>query len=373
MIDSAGYTLPAKPEEIELQEIIHTQNHISSNRYNAYLQNTYTLDQANRFTFTGGVRANYWDLNHQLLGSPRASLSYKPQWKRDVVFRASSGVYHQPPFYREMRGLDGTLNLNLKAQQAIHFVLGSDFNFSFLNRSFKYVVEAYYKKLDNLVPYKVDNVRVQYYGTNSSSGYATGIDMRLNGELVKGLESWASLSLLQTREDIKDDYYLVNYNKAGEKIIPGYTVDKEVVRTDKVNPGFIPRPSDQRFTFSMFIQDYLPKYPTYKVHLNFVFGTGLPFGPPGNDKYKDTLRLPPYRRVDIGFSKQIIGEGSVLPANMQYLKFFKSIWLSLEVFNLFDVNNTISYLWLKDISNRQYAIPNYLTARQINVRLQIKL
>jgi hypothetical protein len=300
--------------------------------------------------------------------SPRATFSYKPNWKHDVIFRFAAGYYNQPPFYRELRDLEGNVNTNVKAQTSIHFLLSGTWNFTAWDRPFKYVSEAYYKILDNLIPYDVDNVRIRYFANNNSHGFATGIDMKVNGEFVKGIESWASLSVMKTMEDIKDDYYYDYYNKSGDLIISGYTYDQTAVDSVRHEPGYIPRPTDQRVTFSLFFQDYLPKNPTYKMHLNLLFGSSLPFGPPSYEKYKDTLRVPPYRRVDIGFSKQLKGEDTkVKPKNP--FRYFKTIWLSLEVFNLLQVNNTISYIWVRDVTNRQYAVPNYLTPRQLNLRL----
>jgi len=195
----------------------------------------------------------------------------------------------------------------------------------------------------------VDNVRIRYYGNNNSYGYAAGIDLKINGEFVRGIDSWATISVMQTEENITDDAY----------------IDENGVEQ---NPGFIPRPTDQRVTFSMFFQDYLPKNPTYKMSLTLIFGTGLPFGPPDSPKYKHTLRMPPYRRVDVGFSKEIIGEHSRFTSKNP-LRAFKSLWLTAEVLNLLQVNNTVSYLWVTDIYGRQYAVPNYLTPRQLNVKL----
>jgi hypothetical protein len=176
------------------------------------------------------------------------------------------------------------------------------------SRPFKFVTEVYYKYLDNLIPYEIDNLRIRYYAQNNSHGYAVGIDMRVNGEFVKGIESWASLSIMQTMEDIEDDFYYDYYNAEGELIIPGYTFDVVAVDSLRQEPGYIPRPTDQRVNFSLFFQDFLPKFPTYKMYLKLIFGSSLPFGPPNSEKYKHTLRIPPYRRVDIGFSKQVIGE-----------------------------------------------------------------
>lgn len=352
-VDSAGYAIPQAPESaILMQDVINTRVTLSSNRLNGYVQDSWSINDSSQMHLNYGIRANYWDLNKELLVSPRVSYSIHPRWKKDVVFRASSGYYYQPPFYRELRDLTGNINTSVKAQKSIHFVLGSDYSFKAWGRPFKLVSEIYYKYLDNLVPYKIDNVRIRYYANNNARGYATGIDMRLNGEFVNGLESWASLSVMQTQEDIKDDFYY----KDGQRIEPGY----------------IPRPTDQRVTFGLFFQDYLPKLPSFKMHLNLVFGSGLPFGPPKSERYKDTLRIPFYRRVDIGFSKQIIGENVRLKIKSTFFKHINSVWLSAEVFNLLQVDNTVSYLWVADVTGKQYAIPNYLTPRQINVRLIAK-
>jgi hypothetical protein len=362
MIDSTGYSIPYEggiPGQagdngpLLLYATYLANNTLTSNRLTGFLQNIFDLDgDSTRVSLTTGIRANYWDLNKQLLVSPRASLSFKPNWERDVVFRFSSGYYFQPPFYRELRDFQGNLNTSLKAQKSIHFVAGSDWNFKAWNRPFKYVTEIYYKFLDNIVPYEVDNVRIRYYAKNNARGYATGIDMRVNGEFVKGIESWASLSVMSTREDIKDDFY---YDK--DSIIH--------------YPGYIPRPTDQRVNFGLFFQDYLPKNPSYKMHMTLMFGSRLPFGAPGTPRYKQTLRMPPYRRVDIGFSKQIKGENSKLRPG-SFFNNFKTIWLSAEIFNLLQVNNTVSYLWVTDYNNQQFAVPNYLTSRQLNIKLQVE-
>jgi len=370
MIDSAGYTLPYYPTEIfNLQDVVMSKNSLNSNRINGFIQNIWSLDRdSTKMSLTAGIRYNYWDFNEQLLISPRATFTLKPKLSKDIVFRFSTGYYYQPPFYRELRDMNGVINRTIKAQKSIHFVLGSDWNLKAWGRPFRYVTEVYYKYMNDLIPYEVDNVRIRYYATNSSHGYATGIDIKINGEFVKGIESWAGLSVMQTREDIEGDYYYTYYNKDNELIIPGYTMDNIAVDSIRHEPGYIPRPTDQRVNFSLFFQDYLPKFPTYKMHLNLVFGSALPFGPPSFNKYKDTLRMPPYRRVDIGFSKQIKGIDSRVNERSPF-KYFKTIWVSLEVFNLLQVNNTISYLWIKDVTNRTYAVPNFLTRRQLNLKI----
>jgi hypothetical protein len=290
-----------------------------------------------------------------------------------MSFRLATGFYYQPPFYRELRDLAGVVHDDVKAQQSIHIVLGSDYYFLALGREFKLTTEVFYKFLDEIVPYKVDNLRLRYLAKNDAVGYARGIDMRLFGDFVPGVESWASISFLQTEEDLKDDYYYVRRNAEGDTIVPGYTYDQVAVDSSIVNPGYIPRPTDQRVNFGLFFQDYLPKFPTYKVQLSFLFGTAFPFGPPGKDRYKDVLRGATYRRVDIGFSKQIIGDNVKRKPHSKLLRKFEAIWITLEVFNLLQANNISSYLWITDVSTaRQYAVPNYLTGRQLNVRLNLK-
>lgn len=382
MIDSSGYSLPVGNDSIGyiipgiqpdspllLSEVYKSENNLNSNRLTAFVQDNWELGDSSRKFLTIGVRAHYWDMNRQLLISPRATFSVKPRWKRDVVLRFSGGLYYQPPFYRELRDRDGTVYPNVKAQRSIQFVAGADYNFEAWSRPFKLTAEAYYKFLDNLIPYEIDNVRIRYLPTLTATGYATGIDLKVNGEFVKGVESWASLSIMKTEEDIKDDFYYTYYNQAGEEIIAGYTTDDVAVDSVKVLPGYIPRPTDQRFTFNLFFQDYLPGNPTYKMHLNLVFGSSLPFGPPSSPKYMHTLRIPAYKRVDIGFSKMIKGENS---PGRGFLKHFKDIWITAEVFNLLQFHNTISYLWITDVNNRRYAIPNHLTPRQINIKLAVR-
>lgn len=392
MVDSAGYSLPHNQdsagyvdpnsqsyEYLELDELIKTKNNLSTNRYSGYVQHAWNWDtkDTSELTLTAGVRANYWDLNQQLLISPRVTMAYKPNWKRDVLFKASTGYYYQPPFYRELRDFNGTLNKNLKAQQSIHFVVGSDINYRAWGRPFKFITEIYYKHLDDLVPYEVDNVRLRYYAENSATGYATGIDMKVNGEFVKGVDSWASMSIMKTMEDIQNDYYYLYLNSDGDTIVPGYTSNYIVTDSIRVEPGYIPRPTDQRVTFGLFFQDYLPKLPRCKMHMNLLFGAGLPFGPPTFERYKDILKMPPYRRVDIGFSYEILREkhsdfSNGGKENGKKRQGVRSIWFSLEVFNLLAVNNVVSYFWVRDVNGRQYAVPNYLSNRLLNARVMVK-
>lgn len=362
--------IPVSPRDsIALKEVIRADNQVISNRLMAYGQwdKVIHLDSS-ELAFTAGARLNYWDLNQQLLFAPRITMSFVPNWKQDVLFRTSWGYYHQPPFYREMRNLFGQVNRNIKAQTSIHYVFGTDINLKLWQRPFKFTGELYYKQLRNLIPYEIDNVRLRYYAENISSGFSRGIDLKLNGEFVKGVESWASLSIMETKEDINNDEHYEYFNIDGQKIIPGFTFDQVAVDSNLIVPGYIPRPTDQRVNFALFFQDYLPKFPSYKMSLNLVFGSGLPFGPPSYNRYMDTLRIPPYRRVDIGFSKQLLRSDREKKDKGPF-RHFKEAWIAAEVFNILQINNTISYLWIRDISDRQYAIPNYLTSRRINLRL----
>ncbi len=378
-IDSAGFSIPTQPppiftpEPIQLQNVIKQKINLFSNRISGYTEGIWSTETKDTATVSAtlGVRANYWDLNKQALVGPRGTIGIKPNWKRDFLFRFSSGYYYQPPFYRELRGIDGVINYAIKAQTSIHFVLSSDHNFKSWKRPFKLTAEAYYKYLDNLIPYEIDNVRIRYSAKNNARGYATGIDLKVNGEFVKGLESWVSLSVMQTQEDIKDDFYYDYYNSDGKKIVPGYTANSVKKDSIRFEPGYIPRPTDQRVNVGLFFQDQMPGYPDLKMHLNLLFGSGVPFGPPGSQRYQQVLRMPSYRRVDIGFSYQALKETRTVK-NKSIGRYVKSIWISLEVFNLLGTNNTVSYIWVEDVTNRQYAVPNYLTQRQLNLRTIFK-
>lgn len=383
LIDSAGYSIPrvqntpgvapTKPQELTLFNSFKARNTLSSNRTMGYFQRTLRWEDQweNKYILTGGVRANYWDLNEETVISPRVNIAWQPKWDRDFLFRFSTGYYYQPPFYRELRDFEGNLNKDLKAQRSIHFVLGTDYNFKAWNRPFKFVGEAYYKKMDNIVPYEIDNVRIRYYAENNADAFAVGADFKINGEFVKGVDSWVNIGFMNIQEDIHNDSYTEYFNGKGEQITPGSSVSRDTASYRIVKPGHIPRPTDQRFKMSIFFQDYLPRNPTYQMHLTFHYGSGLPFGPPSNERYKDTLRIPAYLRVDLGFSKELLNEDTKLSPKSPF-RHLKSVWLGLDIFNLLQKNNTLSYLWVTDVSNQQYAVPNYLTSRQINLRLQVK-
>ena len=352
MLDSAGYSLPYSDTSVNLFYTLKTQNTIISNRITAYIQDNYSTDFDNfRLQIIGGIRSHYWSFINKNVISPRFAFIIKPHWNRDIQFRFATGYYYQMPFYKEMRRLDGSINQNIKPERAIHYVLGADYNITIWNRPFKLLSEIYYKQLTDLIPYQIDNVRIRYYGSNNAKGYATGFDFKINGEFVKGIESWASVSVMQTQEDILDDSYI---DSTGNTVYPGY----------------IPRPTDQLVNFALFFQDYLPKYPAFKMHLALYFGSGLPFGPPNQPRYKAVFRLPAYRRVDIGFAYHLKNESTQF-SKLTWFNAVKSAWLTLEVFNLLDINNTISYIWVTDIRARQYGVPNYLTSRRLNLKLTL--
>ncbi|MBN2742538.1 MAG: TonB-dependent receptor [Marinilabiliaceae bacterium] len=350
--DSAGYSLPYSGKVVSVFDGTHGQYQTQSARMTAFAMDNWSFPLGRgQMSVKYGVRGQYWDLNREWLCSPRFNVQYVPGGATRMQFRLATGIYYQPPFYKEMRNSDGKFNDELKAQKSVHYVAGGDWFFNAWGRPFKLTTELYYKHLSNLVSYQVDNVRIRYSAQNDADGYATGIDFKLNGEFVKGIESWASLSIMQTEENIRDDVRLVRQDDGAQTA---------------VYPGYIPRPSDQRVNFALFFQDYLPNNPSFKVHLNLLFGTGLPFGPPRSQRYLATFRTPPYRRADIGFSKELIRQREGVNAH-----WLKKMWIGVEVFNLFDINNTISYYWVTDVSNRQYAVPNYLTSRRLNVQLTV--
>lgn len=361
-LDSAGYSLPYDPSQVLLYNVLRTSNSLSSNRFSAYFQDTYTLrrEDAGEWRISAGLRASYWDLNRELLFSPRVQLLYKPlRSGRDISYRLAGGLYMQPPFYRELRGPDGSINRDLKAQKSLHVVGGLtwDFYLGRLNpKKFRFITEAYYKTLWDLVAYDIENVRIRYSGLNDATGYALGLDLRINGEFVPGAESWVNLSLLRTRESLTGVQHL----------------QREVGQENATEVRDVPRPTDRFFTLSMFFQDYLPKNENFKMHLNLTVGSGLPFGLQGNNRiYRNTYRFSPYHRVDIGFSFALWDESRKKSKPDHWLSFSRNAWISLEVFNLMQVQNEAGNTWIKTVFNQQYAIPNYLTSRRLNLRLRL--
>lgn len=374
MVDSAGYSIPYYPLNIiELQDVVKGKADLASDRVMGYVQQTWgwTLSDTSRLSINIGVRSHYWTMNGQTIIDPRLNLTWKPHWKREVSFRLAGGLYEQPPFFREMIDYNGRVHKDVQAQTSVHAVAGGDIHFKVWNRPFRFITEGYYKYLDHIVPYEVNDVRLRYFGANMAYGYAYGIDLKLNGEFVKNTESWVNLSILRTRENLYNDLYYIYLNSDGDTIVPGYTVNNVPTDSIKVVPGYIPRPMDQLVTFSMYFQDYLPMLPDCKMNLGLVFGSGLPFGPPNHRRDLATNRMPSYRRVDIGFSYQLIKESKPLDKKNPF-HFMKSLWLGAEVYNLLQVSNTISYYWVKDVTGRLYGVPNYLTNRQLSVRLIAK-
>lgn len=344
MIDSSGYALPYSDATIYLLHNLKVETNMASNRVTAYLQDTWRFRRsAGLFVLTGGLRLNHWDYNGETLISPRVTASFLPAWNTDMAFRLAAGVYYQAPFYKELRDtvtVNGVthvhLNQHIKAQQSLQVIAGMDYHFNWVDRPFKLTTELYYKDMRRLVPYTVDNVRIRYMGRNLSEGHTAGLDVKLFGEFVQGTDSWVSLSLIRSRETID-----------------GVTV---------------PRPNEQRYNVSVFFQDYFPSDPRYTVSLKLIWADGLPFGPPDSDKGMATLRMAPYRRVDLGMSR-IFSPDTDAFMHRSFLRHASRIWLGVDSFNLLDIKNVNAYYWVTDISNKQWAVPNYLTGRLFNLRL----
>jgi hypothetical protein len=358
--DSAGYSLPYSPNLLQLNKVIRSTAVLNINKFNGYLQDNFAF-RAGRALLTAqaGLRFNYNDLNGELLFAPRFGASWKPAWKRDIIFRMAAGLYQQPPFYRELRRYDGTVNTAVKAQRSSQLVVGADYNFIGFGRPLRLTTEAYYKHLTNVVPYDIDNVRVRYFGENGARAYATGLELRLFGELVKDAESWISLGFMRTREDLDNDFY------------KNYTLDSlnRPVDSITVQGGWLRRPTDRMITFGMFFQDYLSTNKNFKVYINTLYGSNLPYNIPGSVRYRNALRIEPYIRIDIGFSAQLLPSDRSRRRSHSPFRNFDNIWASLEVFNLIDRPNTISYQLIKDFQNNTFTLPNRLTPRLVNLKL----
>jgi hypothetical protein len=359
-LDSAGYSLPYSPFDVMVRSVLKTENNLNSHRAEAYFQDTWrhTKDSLDvRLSY--GVRAAYWSMNGEFIVSPRMQFMFKPRLKQDITFRLASGLYYQPPFYREMRRLDGTVNTDLLSQKSLHVVGGYTWDFEIGKTPFKFITEAYYKHLWDLVAYDLDNVRIRYSGDNDATGYVTGIDLRLNGEFVPGQESWVNLSFLRARERLDS---IQHYKR-------------EVGTTDSILVKDVARPTDQLMSISIFFQDHLPKNENFRMHLNLTMGTGWPFGIPDNNiGPRNTYRFSPYHRVDIGFSFRLWDDDwpDKGKKNRNPFRFTRRTWLSLEAFNLLKVSNQASNTWIKTIYGSQFAVPNYLTSRRINLRLRME-
>ncbi|MFK7748680.1 MAG: carboxypeptidase-like regulatory domain-containing protein [Kordia sp.] len=362
VIDSAGFSirppLPGlgnnQPYEafegpLEPFQSIRARNNTQIDRFSGYAQWSKQSMIGEHELYTNiGVRAHSWTVNGegiesntQAVVSPRAQIAIKPDWEQDMLFRLSGGFYHQPPFYRELRGPDGVVNPNVKAQQSIHIVLGNDYSFKLWDRPFKLTTEAYYKSLSDVNAYTIENVRIRYRADNAADAYAYGLDMRLNGEFVPGTESWVSLGYLKTEENIN-------------------------------NRGYISRPTDQRLKLAVLFQDYMRKIPNLKLYLNLTYNTGLPGGSPSySDPYLFQSELPDYKRADVGFSYVLVDKDRQFESGWKSA--FKELNLGFEIFNVFDVQNSITNTWVRDVyTKRQFGIPNFLTGRVFNVKMGMR-
>lgn len=342
--DSLGYAIPTQSPAMSLYYNMKGETNMMSCRVQGYAVDTYKWNlEHGTVLLTAGLRMNWWSFNKEFLCSPRASVSYVPGWKKDVVLRLATGLYYQAPFYKELRDTltdEGgitrvVLNQDLKAQRSAHVVMGCDYYFRAWGRPFKFTAEAYYKYMDRVVSYTQENVRVRYSGQNDAIAYSTGIDLKLYGELVPGAESWINFSWMRSRENLLND-----------------------------ERGWIPGPNEQRYSFSMLFQDYIPRFPQYKFHLRFIFSDGLPYGAPRSLSTRAMLRSTPYRRVDIGASREF----SQKTDKWFKTKTLESFTVNFEVFNLIGFNNVNSYFWVADATGNQWASPNYLTGRMYNVR-----
>ena len=349
MRDSAGYSVPHTGKDLLMIYSLKAQNKLDANRFETYLQDTYRFTSGGDiddedyvptlYTLNYGIRFAHWNFNRESIVSPRVSLGIIPSWNQNVTMRFAAGLYYQAPFFKELRDTStvngitiATLNKKIKSQQSIHFIAGYDYRFNLNNRPFKFTAEAYYKLLANLVPYSVSNVKVVYYGDNESSGHAAGIDLKLYGEFVPGTDSWISLSVMDTRM--------------------------------KLNGKSIPLPTDQRYSLNLFFTDYFPGTDRWKMSLKLAFADGLPFSAPHQELENHSFRAAAYKRADIGMSYRLLDNETRMKKTP-----FRNIWLGVDCLNLFGINNVNSYYWITDVTNHQYAVPNYLTGRQINARV----
>ena len=346
--DSAGYTLPTDGQHIRMIYNLSSHQDLSTTRMAFYVADSYRLQTSSGyFAFNGGLRFSYWDFNKEFLVSPRLNVAFVPERNSSLTLRFATGLYYQQPFYKEFRqpltDAEGntTINLNseIKSQHSLHFILGGDYTFRMFNRPFKLSGEAYYKKLNKLIPYEIDNLKVVYEGVNLTDGYTAGLDFKLFGQFVPGTDSWISFSLMKTGENL--------------------------------NRVTVPRPTDQRYSFALYFTDYFPKFPKLKFSLRGIFSDGLPTTAPHSSRDKGYFRAPAYKRVDIGLNYALLAPQDNESAPSGLHRWLKSIWLGVDVFNLLDISNVSSYYWVTDVNNIQYAVPNYLTRRQFNVRLTI--
>lgn len=347
--DSAGYSLPFDPDVLKVIYNLDSRHDISSTRMAFYVQDTYRLaTSAGYLNINGGLRASYWSYNKEFLVSPRVNIGFVPDKAPKWAFRFSTGLYYQSPFYKEYRRMltdelgNNIIELNddIKSPRSLQFILGADYTFRSFNRPFKLTAEAYYKAMSDLIPFEVDNLKLTYSGENLTDGYAMGVDFKLFGQFVPGSDSWVSFSLMKTNE--------------------------------KLNGVNVPRPTDRRYGFALFFTDYFPKFPRLKFSLRGIFNDGLPTTAPRRTRDEGYFRAPAYKRVDIGLSYGLVTPSDKETSRSGLFRHLKSVWLGLDCFNLFDISNVSSYYWVTDVNDIQYAVPNYLTRRQINVRLSIE-
>ena len=346
--DSAGFSLPLDPDALKVVYNSSSKQDLSTTRFSFYAQDSYRAQTSvGYFNINGGIRLSYWGFNKETLVSPRINVGFIPEKMPRWAFRFATGLYYQAPFFKEYRmpvddGQGNTvvqLNNKIKSQRSLQFILGSDYEFRAMNRPFKLSAEAYYKALGNLIPYEVDNLSVMYSGVNGGNGYAMGLDFKLFGQFVPGSDSWISFSLMKTQEDL--------------------------------NGVKVPRPTDRRYSMALYFTDYFPKFPKLKFSLRGIFSDGLPTTAPRSTRDKGYFRAPAYKRIDVGFSYALLSPRKEGETRRGWARHFKSIWLGLDVFNLLDISNVSSYYWVTDVNQMQYAVPNYLTRRQLNVRLTV--
>jgi hypothetical protein len=358
--DSTGYSLPYQPGSLNLNNVVNGNNNLQIGRFTGFLQDNISFKKYSAFTMQAGARLNYNTFTRQLLFSPRLGVSWKPaNGKKDIIYKAAIGIYDQPPFYRELRTPDGTINPAVKAQQSFQATVGFDINFHQNEKPFRLSVEAYYKDLWNVNPYNVNNVSIQYFASNNAKAYAVGVEGRLFANLVKDAESWISIGIMQTKEKISGASYY------------DYTLDSlnRPLDSTLVKQGWIRRPTDRLFTLGMFIQDYLSTNKNFKVYLNLIYGSNLPYSVPGSVKYRDALIIDPYIRADVGFSALLMDNDKSNRRSHNPFRKLDNIWATLEIFNVIDRENTISYLFVKDFSNTTFAMPQRLTPRLLNLKL----
>jgi hypothetical protein len=367
--DSAGYSLPYNPANLNLFNVLNSTADLSIQKYSGYVQDNIRLGNGKKdISLQAGLRYNYNSLNKEFLISPRMQFAIKPQWKKDALFKLAAGVYDQPPFYRELRRYNGTVNTNVKAQRSYQLVAGMDYNFKgFDERPFRLTTEAYYKHMTNVDVYDMDNVKIRYAANNDAKAYATGIEARLFGELVKDAQSWLSIGFMRAKENLNNDFYYQYKNAAGE-IINANSTDKVPTDSIRNEMGWVRRPTDRLITVGLYLEDYLPTNKNFKVHLNMLYGSNMSYNIPNSVKYRNALIIDPYLRIDIGFSAQLLSEKSKRRSHSPF-RDFENIWASFEVFNLIDRPNTISYQLAKDFANNVYSIPNRLTPRLVNFKL----